>query len=138
MAPTWSPKGQAHVLRAACAYQRLNLMSAITPTGKLYLAGQDVPYTSTDVAESLACLCRRFRGRKLLVIWDGASIHRSQAVKDFLVAHPQRVHLDVLPPYRPELNADELVRSAAAVELFEAQPEKSGLHRVGKLATSRP
>lgn len=111
VAPTWSPKGQTPVLREACSYQRLSLMSAITPTGKLYVAGQDVPYTGTDVAEFLAWLGRRFRGRKVLVIWDGASIHRSQAVKDFLAAHPERVHLEVLPPYSPELNADEMVWS---------------------------
>lgn len=111
VAPTWAPKGQTPVLREACSYQRLNLMSAITPTGKLYVAGQDVPYNGVDVAGFLHYLSRRFRGRKLLVIWDGASIHRAQAVKDFLESHPERVHLEVLPPYSPELNADEMVWS---------------------------
>jgi hypothetical protein len=45
---------------------------------------------------------------KLLVIWDGAPIHRCQAVKDFLAqgaAH--RLHLEPLPGYAPDVNPDE-------------------------------
>jgi transposase len=45
---------------------------------------------------------------KLLVIWDGAPIHRGQAVKDFLAAGgARRVRLEQLPGYAPELNGDE-------------------------------
>jgi transposase len=44
----------------------------------------------------------------MVVIWDGASIHRSQAIKEFLTngaAH--RLHLGRLPAYAPELNPGE-------------------------------
>lgn len=42
---------------------------------------------------------------KLLVIWDGAPIHRAQPLKDFLrTPTGRRVHLEVLPAYAPELN----------------------------------
>ena len=45
---------------------------------------------------------------KLLIIWDGARIHRCTAVKEFLVAGGSaRVHLERLPPYAPELDPDE-------------------------------
>jgi transposase len=45
---------------------------------------------------------------KLLIMWDGASIHRSQAIKDFLAAGgAKRIHLERLPGYAPDLNPDE-------------------------------
>jgi transposase len=44
----------------------------------------------------------------LIVIWDGASIHRGEEVKRFLAAgHGARIHLEPLPGYAPELNPDE-------------------------------
>ncbi|GAB2530356.1 transposase [Spirosoma aerophilum] len=43
------------------------------------------------------------------MIWDGASIHNSEAVKTFLRERPGRVHLERLPGYSPELNPVELV-----------------------------
>ncbi len=47
---------------------------------------------------------------KLLLIWDRTSIHRSQAVKAFLKAGAaERIHLEMLPPYSPQLNPDEQV-----------------------------
>jgi hypothetical protein len=43
-----------------------------------------------------------------LVIWDGAPIHRCQAVKDFLAAGAaQRLHLEQQPACAPELSPDE-------------------------------
>jgi transposase len=47
-------------------------------------------------------------GSKLLVIWDGASIHRAMEVKDFLAdGWTKVIHLECFPAYAPELNPDE-------------------------------
>ncbi|MFD2572243.1 transposase [Spirosoma soli] len=42
---------------------------------------------------------------------DGATIHRSEAVKALLGEWPGRIHLERLPAYSPELNPVELVWS---------------------------
>lgn len=45
---------------------------------------------------------------KLLVIWDGSPIHRSQEVKDYLSeGATKHLHLERLPAYAPDLNPDE-------------------------------
>jgi transposase len=46
---------------------------------------------------------------KVLVIWDGSPIHSGQAVKDFLMsrAAANRLRLEQLPGYAPDLNPDE-------------------------------
>jgi transposase len=85
------------------------LIAAIAPNGRLYLAGQDHPFTGQDIVWFLSKLCSRYRKRDLLVIWDGASIHSCQDVKAFLTERPGRVHLERLPAYSPELNPVELV-----------------------------
>ncbi len=49
-------------------------------------------------------LDRKISG-KLLVIWDGAPIHRAQAIKDFLKRGAgKHLHLERLSGYAPELN----------------------------------
>jgi transposase len=51
-----------------------------------------------------------FAKKKILVIWDGASIHRSEEVKSFLASMKENeIWLERIPPYSPELNADEQV-----------------------------
>ena len=56
---------------------------------------------------------------KLLVIWDGVPIHRSQAIKDYLAQGAAgRIQLEQLPGYAPELNPDKGVwRYLKRVEL---------------------
>jgi transposase len=45
---------------------------------------------------------------KLLIVWDGSPIHRSKAVKEFLEGGAaERIRLEQLPAYAPELNPDE-------------------------------
>ena len=89
----------------------MSLIAAIAPNGRLYVAGQDQPFTSEDIVWFLTKLCGRYRKRNLLVIWDGAAIHRSEAVKNLLRDKAGRIHLERLPAYSPELNPVELVWS---------------------------
>jgi transposase len=44
----------------------------------------------------------------MIILWDGAPIHRSQVIKEFLAnGAAQRIHLERLPAYAPELNPGE-------------------------------
>ncbi len=68
---------------------------------------QDHSYQGPDAVRFLQLLLREIPG-KLLVIWDGATIHRCQAIKDFLAkGGAKRIHLERLPAYAPELNPQE-------------------------------
>ena len=45
---------------------------------------------------------------KLLVVWDGAPIHRGKVVKQFLAAGAaRRIHLERFPGYAPETDPQE-------------------------------
>src|SRR5215475_11693729 len=104
---TYAPRGQTPMLWVKLTRDHLAAISAITPDGRLFMQVQDHAYRSEDVVRFLRLLLRKIKG-KLLVIWDGAPIHRSQVIKTFLArGAAKRLHLEQLPGYAPELNPDE-------------------------------
>lgn len=104
---TFAPEGQTPVLRELCTRDHLSVISGISPEGKLYYRVQEEPFNSLAVVGFLTHLLRVIRGL-LLVIWDGAMIHRSKEIKAFLAAGAaRRLQLERLPGYAPDLNPDE-------------------------------
>ena len=104
---TYAPRGQTPILRAPLSYDHLSVISALTTNGRLLVQMQEQAYCGVDVVRFLMHLLRHIEG-KLLIIWDGAPIHRSKAVKTFLAAGgAKRIHLEQLPGYAPDLNPDE-------------------------------
>lgn len=104
---TWAPVGATPRLRCKLSRAHYSVISAITPTGELYLAMQTTAYDSAAVITFLEQVQAAIAG-KLLIIWDGAPIHRSQAIKDFLAAGAAaRIWLERLPGYAPDLKPDE-------------------------------
>jgi len=61
---------------------------------------------SRQVIHFLSHLMRHVHSN-LLLIWDGAPIHRSRLVRDFVADQNGRIALEFLPAYAPELNAVE-------------------------------
>jgi len=61
---------------------------------------------SPQVIAFLKALLRHLPG-PLLILWDGAAIHRSKAVKEFAATTEGRLKLASLPAYAPELNPVE-------------------------------
>jgi transposase len=115
---TYAPVGQTPILRDWGTRDHLSAISAISPEGKLYFHSQDRALDPADVIAFLEHLLREVPGR-LVIIWDGAPIHRSRVIKEFL-AHGAalRLHLERLPAYAPELNPGEgLWQQLKGVEL---------------------
>jgi transposase len=104
---TYAQIGQTPIWREWGTHDHLSAISAISPEGKLYCHGQDGAINSADVVAFLEHLRREVPGR-MVVIWDGPPMHRSQVINDFLAnGTAQRLHLERLPAYAPELNPDE-------------------------------
>jgi transposase len=102
---TYAPKGQTPVLREWQSRDHLSIMGAITPQGKIYTLVRQTPLNGLHTVEFLEHLMR-VASRRLLVILDRSPIHRRTAVKEF-VAEAKTVHLEMLPPYAPDLNPAE-------------------------------
>jgi len=61
------------------------------------------------LVEFLQALRTQLRRRRLLIIWDGLSTHKSRLVRRWLEAQHGQVQIEFLPPYAPELNPVEQI-----------------------------
>ena len=104
---TYAPVGQTPVLHVPLTRDHLSAIGGITPQGRIFMQMQERAYCAEDVVAFLRLLLRKIPG-KLLVIWDGAPIHRAKVIKAFLAAGAaRRLHLERLPGYAPDLNPQE-------------------------------
>lgn len=104
---TYAPQGQTPVLRLPLTRDHLSVIGALTSGGQLLLQVAEQALRGPAVVHFLQHLLRHVPG-KLLVLWDGAPIHRCQVVKEFLAqGGAERLRLEPLPAYAPELNPEE-------------------------------
>lgn len=107
---TYAPKGKTPCITVSTEINaRLYMASAVSPHGDLFYMIRNQPFDSGAIIEFLEHL-RKESKRKLLVIWDGASIHDSKEIRNWLSIQPKDdFFLAKQPHYSPELNADEQV-----------------------------
>jgi transposase len=104
---TYAPVGQTPILRPWWTRDHLSAISALSLEGKLYFHCQDRAIHSEDVVAFLEHMLREVAGR-MVIIWDGAPIHRSHVIQTFLAnGAAQQLHVERLPAYAPELNPGE-------------------------------
>jgi transposase len=104
---TYAPRGETPILHALLTHDHLSAISGLTLDGRLLLQIRERAFRGPEVVAFLRHLLRQIPG-PLLVLWDGAPIHRAQPVKDFLAqGAAARLQLEQLPGYAPELNPDE-------------------------------
>jgi transposase len=118
VARTYAPVCETPFLFHTLTHYLLSVIGAVGLTDKLYFQVHEHAIRSVEVVGFLRHLLRHIPG-KLLVVWDGAPIHRSAVVKQFLRdGAAKRLHLERLPGYAPELDPKEGVwRHLKYVEL---------------------
>jgi len=136
---TYAPRGETPLLRVPLTRDHLSAISGITPQGKLYMMVQNTAFDGLALVRFLGHLLRHIPG-KILLIWDGLPAHHGAVVKAFLAqGAAQRLHLERLPGYAPDLNPDEGVwHYLKSVELRNLCCHNlSELRRALRLATWR-
>ena len=104
---TYAPRGETPVLSHWLTRDHLSIIGGVTPPGKLYFQVQETAIKGPDGVRFLNHLLRQVPG-PTTVLWDRASIHRCQVVKDFLADLPyERLEVELLLAYAPELNPEE-------------------------------
>ena len=103
----WTPQGACRLIEAKRG-KRLNVLAAMLSTGGLFSA-KLWQTTNSDAFVGFIGLLKEHVKKRLTVILDNASIHKSKAnahIINFLAA--QGVTLYFLPPYRPELELNRI------------------------------
>ncbi len=106
---TWGAKGSTPVVRRTGNRFSVNAMSAISTKGRMHF----MVFTETFDADVMCRLLDRLAShfdRKVHLVLDRHSAHRSRNIRAWLAGHPDRIELHFLPSYSPELNPDELVK----------------------------
>lgn len=88
-------------------WKSLSVIAGLSPW-RFYFQLHAGPIKGPQVIEFLRHLRRHVRG-KLPLIWDGAAIHRSRLVRDYLDGLAGAIHAERLPAYAPELNPAESI-----------------------------
>lgn len=109
---TWAPRGQIPTVVYNFKHRKISAITALAISPKrrriaLYLRFQRRGFKGPDVQRFLRTLLEQIAG-PLVVVWDGASIHRDKIVKAFAQQHP-RLHLEEFPGYAPDLNPAEYI-----------------------------
>jgi transposase len=103
---TWALRGQRPVIKRTDADRRvLSSMGVLTLSGRIYTMHVDGSIDSDLIVKMLKRLLK-YMPEGFVLIWDGASTHRSNVTKAFLAQHRQ-IAVEPLPPYAPELNPEE-------------------------------
>ena len=86
----------------------LQMLSAISAQGEMRFMVHQGSVTADTFCEFLTRLATGME-RKIYLVVDGHSIHKAGKVQKHLAALDGQITLFFLPPYSPDLNADEWV-----------------------------
>jgi transposase len=102
---TWAPKGKTPILHCNWNHHKISIMAAMTLVCFFFkLWPRSVRYS--DVLGFLEGLLKTIPG-KLLIVWDRLPSHRKQEVQQFIAQQGERICVEELPAYCPELNPCE-------------------------------
>ncbi len=107
---TWGVKGERPIVRLSGWRRRLNVISAVSPRGRLWFRCFKGTLSAPTFIEFLRALLHDVRGRIVLVL-DRHPAHVAAATRRWLAAHEDRIVVHFLPAYAPEMNPDEHVWS---------------------------
>lgn len=105
---TWGGRGQTPIVSSTGARFGANMISAVSPRGKLRFMITKGRVTAKVFIEFLQRLLVNAPGPVFLIV-DGHPAHRAKCVQNFVEAQEGKLELYYLPPYSPELNPDEYV-----------------------------
>lgn len=147
---TWAPRGETPALIHAFNWKKLSVAIAVAFRGDFQRSGlcfetQPGSYNDLTLIEFLTDLKREFRGRRVILLWDGLPSHKSRSMQAYLHAQRSWLTVERLPGSAPELNPAELVggnvkgaelATLCADDLGEVERElRAGIQRVGRSAT---
>jgi transposase len=102
----YAPKGIKPVLEHPASKFRINMISAITNTGKSMFALYDEAINAQRFIEFLQKVIDS-SDKKVYMILDNLRVHHAKIVKSWIEEHQERIALFYLPAYSPDLNPDE-------------------------------
>jgi len=105
---SYAPAGETPVIKKTGQRFSINMISAISNKGYLQFMILDESFNSEVFQRFLAQMIKYSR-QKIFFVTDGHPAHKTKKLKEWLAQNKQRIEVFFLPPYSPELNAQEYV-----------------------------
>lgn len=106
---TWSPAHVRPIIRAPVRREHLSVIGGMTLDGGLYIQVHRSSVGGHGAVQFVGHLLSHLPG-PLLLLWDGARIHRSAELKEFRKLDTiDRLRIEYFPPYAPEVDPQEYV-----------------------------
>lgn len=105
---TWGQQGQTPIVRVRGSRRRINVISAISPRGRLWFRCYRGKLNAALYIEFLKGLMHDI-SKRLVIIHDRHPAHMAAATRRFIAANRNRLSVHELPAYAPDLNPDEHV-----------------------------
>jgi transposase len=102
---SYAPKGQTPVIKSTGQRFSLNMISAISNKG--YLQFMIIDRFNGEVFIDFLKRMIKYSREKVFFITDGHPAHKTKKLKDWLETNKSRIEVYFIPPYSPELNAQE-------------------------------
>ena len=117
---SYSIKGKTPEVKVSAKRFSLNIVSAITNSGKLYFKTYTGKFSSKVFIEFINRLIKQVK-RKIFLIVDNLSVHKSKMVKKWINGHKRKIELFFLPPYSPDINPDELLNQDLKTNIYKSK-----------------
>jgi transposase len=131
---TWGARGITPLVRASGKRRRINVISAISPRGRLWFRCFKGTLTAETFIGFLGALLRDVR-KKVVLVLDKHPAHTAAATRRFLLARADRITVHYLPSYAPDMNPDEHVWGHLK-GMFRRDPVHEGEDFVDSVARS--
>ncbi len=107
---TWGNRGDTPVVSVTGSRRKVNVISAVSPRGRLWFRCYSGNLTAVLFVEFLEALLGDTR-KRLVIILDSHPAHVAAYTRRFIHQNRRRLRVHFLPGYAPDLNPDEHVWS---------------------------
>jgi transposase len=121
---TWGQRGATPVVRVSGKRRRINVISVVSPRGRLWFRCYKGSLNANLFIEFLKAMLRDIRGNIILIL-DKHPAHVAAATRRFIQENSRRLSVEFLPGYAPEMNPDEHVWSHLK-GMFKRNPLEDG------------
>jgi transposase len=124
---TWGEKGKTPIVKACMQRGGYNVLSMVTPQGKIEYSIEDGHIKGEQYINFLRQLIAD-RKKPLILLVDHATFHRSKDVRNFVKYNRTKLRIFFLPKRAPEYNPDEQVWNEIKNNHIGKKPIKSKLN----------
>lgn len=121
----YSPKGKTPVVKVEVSRKRVNMMSAISPSGEHKFKLYEDSTNQQKLIEFMSLLIKDKKKAKVFLIIDNLKVHHGKLVLAWLLEHKDEIEVFYFPSYSPEINPDEYLNQILKQNIHSGMPPRN-------------